>query len=96
MVISLFGANSQKRSLNSIRDEITITANNIAKLDCEVQENLVKLKKELVELVEKELIAGVIVQKNRVELTKLAEQLQNVEEQLTLINKQLNNCKIKK
>ncbi len=92
--ISAVAKNNSKKSLNTIREEIVNKVASISKLECDISEQLLKVKKEILKIIE-DLIAGNIVSKDRKELDLLYKQLQDLEEQFNLINNQLKNCTIK-
>ena len=86
---------SERRlALNPQDVEIVNKVASISKLECDISEQLLKVKKEILKIIE-DLIAGQIVSKDRKELDLLYKQLQDLEEQFNLINNQLKNCTIK-
>jgi hypothetical protein len=90
-ILFFFQFTNTKQSLSSLRDKAVSKATNIAALECDACGELHRIKKNLIDLMQDQFVSGNIVKKNRLELDTLLKQLHDLEEQFSLIVKQLKS-----
>jgi len=91
LILFFFQVIDAKQSLNALRDKAVSSATNIAALECDASGELHRIKKHLVDLMQDQFVSGNIMNKNRLELDTLLKQLHDLEEQFSLIVKQLKS-----
>jgi hypothetical protein len=90
-ILLFFQFTNTKQSLSALRDKAVSKATNIAALECDACGELHRIKKNLIDLMQDQFVSGNIINKNRLELDTLLKQLHDLEEQFSLIVKQLKS-----
>ena len=91
LMLLFFQFTNSKQSLNALRDKAVSKATNIAALECDACGELHRIKKNLINMMQDQFVSGNIVNKSRLELDTLLKQLHDLEEQFSLIVKQLKS-----
>ena len=91
LMLLFFQFTDAKQSLSSLRDKAVSKATNIAALECDACGELHRIKKNLINMMQDQFVSGNIVNKSRLELDTLLKQLHDLEEQFSLIVKQLKS-----